>query len=362
MFHSRAFRLLFLLLVVWPQAAAAQPTEVRFAWDASTAPGVAGYVIHYGTAPGVHPNSVTVGLRTEYPLRDLKTGTTYYFVVRAYDGAGRVGPPSTEIVHTTATQLTVPSAAKTELIWRHSETGDIARWQMEGLQQSTGSLLGSSPVHTDWKIVGAGDFNGDRQRDLVWQHSTGWLSVWLMNGVTLLRGLDLQPNRVPDTNWRVAAVADMDNDGKPDLVWQHHGNGDAAVWLMNGTSRRDGRLLSPNRVSDLNWKIVGAGDFNGDKWNDLLWRHKTTGQLAVWHMSGERQLSGQPLVPAVVEELEWNVASVADVNGDSRADIIWQHADGRLGAWVMDSLKMAWVTTFTPAMVSDRRWQIVAAR
>ena len=38
----------------------------------------------------------------------------------------------------------------------------------------------------DWKIVGVGDFNGDGKPDLVWQHKDGWLSLWYMNGFTML--------------------------------------------------------------------------------------------------------------------------------------------------------------------------------
>jgi hypothetical protein len=47
----------------------------------------------------------------------------------------------------------------------------------------TGSVsLGT--VATSWNIVGAADFNGDGQMDILWQNSSGARAIWLMNGTT----------------------------------------------------------------------------------------------------------------------------------------------------------------------------------
>ena len=41
----------------------------------------------------------------------------------------------------------------------------------------------------NWQIVGVGDLNGDNKADLVWRHSvTGQVVVWLMNGLTSVTG------------------------------------------------------------------------------------------------------------------------------------------------------------------------------
>ncbi|MBF0549528.1 MAG: hypothetical protein HQK60_03230 [Deltaproteobacteria bacterium] len=39
-------------------------------------------------------------------------------------------------------------------------------------------------------------------------------------------------------------------------------------------------------VGDLNWKIQGIGDFNGDKAADILWRHAVSGEVYLWTMNG----------------------------------------------------------------------------
>jgi hypothetical protein len=37
----------------------------------------------------------------------------------------------------------------------------------------------------DWHIVGTGDFNHDGKSDVLWQNSSGAVSVWEMNGTSL---------------------------------------------------------------------------------------------------------------------------------------------------------------------------------
>jgi hypothetical protein len=37
--------------------------------------------------------------------------------------------------------------------------------------------------------VGAADFNGDGQMDILWQNSSGARAIWLMNGTTYSSGV-----------------------------------------------------------------------------------------------------------------------------------------------------------------------------
>ena len=121
---------------------------------------------------------------------------------------------------------------------------------MDGNLQTSGGGVGPAGgiADTNWQIVGTGDFNGDGYTDLVWHHGTeGWVSVWLLAGENLLDARALSPNRVPDTNWRVQAVGDMNRDGRPDLIWRTAQPGLRYLRLMNGTSVIEGRLLTPTR-------------------------------------------------------------------------------------------------------------------
>jgi Fibronectin type III domain/FG-GAP-like repeat len=348
-----------ILLLSFGSVAGAQ--SVRLAWDANRESDVVGYTIDFGTASRQYTGHLTVGKVTAWTVPGLTVGQTYYFAVRALNAAGISSAPSTE-VSTRVLQSTGLIPGRSELFWRHTTTGGIARWVLDGITQVGGSLVGPGTVaDANWQMVGSGDFNGDGETDIVWQHTDGWISVWLLRGTTLLDGRLFQPDRV-DPVWRITAVADLDNDGKSDLIWRHRTNGYVSVWFMNGTSMREGQLLEPGQVADLDWVIVGAADFDGDGHGDLLWRHATNGWMSIWFMNGYRQLSGRSLTPNGVSDLNWRVAALTDVSADGRADIIWQHTDGRLSAWVMNGTSLVSGDALNPAQVVDLGWRISTGR
>ena len=250
------------------------------------------------------------------------------------------------------------------LIWQHQTNGSISLWRMAGTEQVQGLALTPSRVaDTNWKIVGTGDFNNDGQQDLLWHHQTqGWVSVWFMDGTRMIAGVSLNPDRVADTNWKVVATGDFNGDGQRDILWQHSTNGLLATWLMNGTMLMDGRLLTPGHIADANWRMVGSGDFNGDGMTDIVWQN-TFGYLCVWLMNGSTLLEGVWLNPNQVADTNWKIRAVSDVNGDGQADLIWQHVTtGAIAAWMMSGTTQISGTLLTPPAVGDLDWRIVGPK
>jgi hypothetical protein len=112
---------------------------------------------------------------------------------------------------------------------------------------------------------------------------------------------------VPDHNWRIVAVADMNGDATSDLLWQNGSNGLLATWLMNGLNYVDGVLLSPSSVDDTNWRIVATGDFNADGQADLIWRHQVSGMIAAWLMHGSAVSESVFITPDTVADTGWTI-------------------------------------------------------
>ena len=95
---DRTVRLLTLPIVAVcgsASAAAAQTTNSAI-WDANTDPHTVGYRVFGGVASGAYTWSVDVGNATSAALPPLSPGSSYYFVVRAYNAAGELGPASNE--------------------------------------------------------------------------------------------------------------------------------------------------------------------------------------------------------------------------------------------------------------------------
>jgi hypothetical protein len=74
-------------------------------------------------------------------------------------------------------------------------------------------------------------------------------------------------------------------------------------------------------VPDLKWEIAAVADFNGDNKADILWYNSATGEVYVWLMNGGSRSSAFTL--NTVPDLNWQIAAVGDLNGDSDRFIGW---------------------------------------
>ena len=211
-----------------------------------------------------------------------------------------------------------------QIYWQ-SDEGRVARWGLSDTVASDMVTLQASVLgDPNYRMVGTGDVNRDGHRDVFWRHDrNGTIYVWIMNGDTFVEARQISPS-VPDLNWRIASTKDINGDGYPDFLWQNHGNGALAVWYLRGTTLHDGQMLNPAAVSDVNWRVAGTGDANGDGYLDIFWQHKD-GTVALWYMRGADLLDGVVVTGA---DVNWRVRAVADINGDGSPDMVWQHAVG----------------------------------
>jgi hypothetical protein len=248
-----------------------------------------------------------------------------------------------------------------DLVWQHNTQGWLSLWRMNGTTLVGGASMTPGQVtDNNWKVVGTGDFNGDQHPDLLWHHATeGWVAVWLMNGTTLVSSAYTTPNRLADTNWKIAATGDFNRDGRRDIVWQHQTTGSIAVWMMDGLTMTSGVFMTPSQVTDTNWKIVGAADFNGDDQLDLLWQHRTQGYVAIWVMNGTSLVSGHILNQ--VTDNGWQIRGVGDLNVDGHPDVLWQHTNGTVAVWFTNGLGFVGGTLLNPSTVTAG-WTMMGPR
>ena len=204
---------------------------------------------------------------------------------------------------------------KPDLVWQNKATGALSAWFFNDLTRiGTASLTtlmnGGTEPDLDWKIVGTGDMDRDGQLDLIWQHATaGDLRIWHMTGTTQIDEMPLALN-VGGTDWHVVGVADMNGDTYPDFVWHNAASGGIAAWLMADSQILSADYLTPADVSDTTWRIVGARDMNNDGRADLVWQNRASGYLAVWLMNGLSEVSGFFLSPEMISDLDWRIVSV----------------------------------------------------
>jgi hypothetical protein len=153
----------------------------------------------------------------------------------------------------------------------------------------------------------------------------------------------------------------MNGDGHVDLLWRHRVSGEIRVWHMIGNARWDS--VTVTTVADVNWEIVGLADMNGDGMLDFVWRHAATGQIATWFMQDWSFQSAARMSPPELADPNWHIVGVADMNMDSKPDLVWQNmVSGALGVWFLDGVVMTYGSRVSPPSVSDPNWRIVGVK
>jgi glucose/arabinose dehydrogenase len=195
---------------------------------------------------------------------------------------------------------------KPDLVWQDAATGLLAGWYMDGTTETSAEALFPYFLPPGFRVTGVADFNGDARPDLLVRDPTGG-GIWILYantaGNAFVTSAVVTPGGVP-ASWWVAGVADFNRDGKPDLLWQDLTDGLLAVSYMDGASATGFSLLSPGQVPT-SWRLAGVADLSGDGKPDLLWQD-TSGLLGLWIMDGVTATLAVPLSPSQVDT-RWRI-------------------------------------------------------
>jgi hypothetical protein len=118
---------------------------------------------------------------------------------------------------------------KSDIVFQNTD-GTPQVWLMNGTSITASASL--TDPGSSWKLVGTADFNHDGKADLLFQNtSTGAPMIWTMNGTSVTS----QTTLAPATGLTLIGAGEYNGGNQPELLFQNAA-GAPVVWAMNGTS------------------------------------------------------------------------------------------------------------------------------
>jgi hypothetical protein len=83
-------------------------------------------------------------------------------------------------------------------------------WPIRNGQRLGGFNIGAAgPVGPEWRLIGAGDLNGDGTDDILWQHSNGTVHYWPIRNGQRLGGFNIGAAGPVGPEWRLIGTGDL---------------------------------------------------------------------------------------------------------------------------------------------------------
>ena len=225
---------------------------------------------------------------------------------------------------------------KSDLLFQDMDTGLVKFWS--GFDGFVDSQREVRTVKPGWAVEGVADLDGDGKSDIIWRFTStpanpspnpddnGVVFAWYMNDASISQ---VKHRGGAPVSWNLIGAADLHGNGRADMIW------------VSPTNQIRSLTAQPNRefVNELigtvpaGYVVNRLGDFDGDGKADILFRN-AQGKLKLWSMNGIT-IANQIDLPD--SDPTWELYAIADLNGDGTMDVIFRKPDNTLVVWLMNA-------------------------
>ncbi len=221
----------------------------------------------------------------------------------------------------------------------------ISRNALEDIRLDVNTTISQNPTFAttiirkakiDWKLESVVDLDGDGKADMLWRYTkpgsndSGVIFAWYMasNDQASLNVNEVKHRGGAPLTWSLIDSADLDGDGKADILWLSPSN------EIRSLTSKIGRTWVNERIGQLpvDYSVVKLGDMNADGKGDFIFKD-ATGRIKVWLMNGVN-IALDVDMHSIAASTSFYAAG--DFDGDGTMDIVWKKADGSLLLWLMN--------------------------
>lgn len=176
------------------------------------------------------------------------------------------------------------------------------------------------------------DVNSDGKSDIVWRNrNTGMTLIWTMPAEGVLQTLTPYA-RDAGTDYQLAATGELGGAfPTADLLWRRTSTRQLSTQFMSAGTPQNETVWPLTPGAELS--VIAAADLDGDGLAEAILRNTQTGETSRWTL-GTSGVETSSIHPG--GNLGWTIVAVRDLDGDTRADVLWRNAaNGMTLVWFM---------------------------
>jgi hypothetical protein len=234
---------------------------------------------------------------------------------------------------------------RAQIIWSNGSAAFIA-WSIAWSANNTPTTTATTfSLPANYPILVCADFDQDGLLDIVqYNPANGALLIAKNNGAL---SFTIKYSTTVVLGWVLIGAADLDGNGRPQLIWRNVTSGQVGAWVFSPTHPFQPTQFPGFAIPPLFWSIRGIGKVDATPAEGLIWHNASTGEVAFWKMNTNGDLVGTRLQAVGAP---WQIASDAFLDGaGGNPEILWvNQQSGAIAVWRVNGRAVAGSAIRTP--------------